>query len=509
MRDGSSRTLVGSGLLLAVTVSLVIGSTGQARGFQDPGGPEALARGPLHEAFAAPVVYNATPGAVVPKQPPDPVEEQPPDQKPVGGDVEWIPGYWAWDDERQDFLWISGIWRDIPPGRQWTPGYWIPADGGFRWVLGFWSPVASGGQMNYLPAPPQSLEVGPNSPLPGPDYLWSPGSWAWYENRYLWRPGFWVQAQPEWVWVPPSYVPTPGGYVFVDGYWDHPIERRGLIYAPVAFAPGYLVPGYVYTPAVSLSIGGLKANLFVRPSCGAYYFGDYYSYAAAGPSSGFVAWFSFQSGRRGYDPLYASMAANHWREPHWNQTIRTEYIYRVEHVDARPAPTFAAQRAIVEQRRARGENVRGMEIAHLASRPEPGRRMEPVHSQERARIVERSSVVREASVGRARVEAQARAVNGPRPEEHRPQSLAVPHSSIVSRHGNEPGEPAHSRPNPPAHPEGHAGFRPTIQHQEPARNIGRAEPHRAPMPAGHPEPRGGGKEPHREPKNHESGHPRP
>lgn len=32
----------------------------------------------------------------------------PPDQKPEGDDVAWIPGYWAWDDERNDFLWVSG-----------------------------------------------------------------------------------------------------------------------------------------------------------------------------------------------------------------------------------------------------------------------------------------------------------------------------------------------------------------------------------------------------------------
>src|SRR5271167_2622963 len=143
MRGQTLRSLGASGRILSLAVLIVAGTSGLGFGVQQPGGPEAMAQGPLHEAFAAPVVFNATPGVVVPKPPPDPVEEQPPDQKPQGGDVEWIPGYWAWDDERQDYLWISGIWRDIPPGRQWTPGYWSQADGGFRWVSGFWSPVAS------------------------------------------------------------------------------------------------------------------------------------------------------------------------------------------------------------------------------------------------------------------------------------------------------------------------------------------------------------------------------
>jgi hypothetical protein len=203
--------------LLILTISA---SSSQAQG---PAGPEVLSRGPIHEAFAAPVVFNPTPGVVVPKPPPSSqVEELPPDQKPEGSHVDWIPGYWAWDDERNDYLWISGIWRDLPPGRQWVPGYWGPVGDGYRWTSGFWSPTASNGQLNYLPAPPQSLEAGPNVPQPSPDWFWSPGSWVWNENRFVWRPGYWVQSHPEWIWVPPSYAATPGGYVYIDGYWDYP-----------------------------------------------------------------------------------------------------------------------------------------------------------------------------------------------------------------------------------------------------------------------------------------------
>ncbi len=87
-------------------------------------GVQVLTRGPVHEAFAETVTFDAEPGIVVPKAPPAAIEELPPDQKPEGANVSWIPGYWAWDDERNDFLWVSGIWRDLPPGRQWLPGYW-------------------------------------------------------------------------------------------------------------------------------------------------------------------------------------------------------------------------------------------------------------------------------------------------------------------------------------------------------------------------------------------------
>ena len=93
-------------------------------------GVQVLTRGPVHEAFAETVTFDPEPGIVVPKSPPAAIEELPPDQKPEGANVAWIPGYWAWDDERNDFLWVSGIWRDLPPGRQWVPGYWGQSEKG-------------------------------------------------------------------------------------------------------------------------------------------------------------------------------------------------------------------------------------------------------------------------------------------------------------------------------------------------------------------------------------------
>ena len=489
-------------------------------GFQGPSGPEVLARGPIHEAFAAPVVYNPTPGVVVPKPPPSTrIEEQPPAQKPQGGDVDWIPGYWAWDDERNDYLWISGIWRDIPPGRQWVPGYWDQVAGGFRWTSGFWAPVASNGQMSYLPPPPQSLEVGPNTPQPGPDFLWSPGSWAWYENRYLWRPGYWVQAQPEWVWVPPCYVPTPSGYVFVEGYWDYPVARRGLAFAPVMFGPTYVaMPSYVYTPSIVLSVAGLTANLFIRPSYHQYYFGDYYGAAGPGPRAGYVPWFAYQQQRFGYDPLYASMSVDHRREPEWDRRIRSEYQYRVEHREARPAPTFEGQRAFLEARRARGEEVRGLEIAHEMGRPanhqEAGHRLEPVRQEQRAEIARRQAATRDVQQNRARVESQARVPANLRAEEQLPRNLEIPRTPAPRREAQS-GTPSRSAPIPPRHPEGHQASRPTFQgqpHREPQPGPPQPEPRReakAVPPHGEPRQKPGTKEPHKEPKSRAGEHSRP
>ena len=65
---------------------------------------EALARGPVHEAFASQVNNDPEPGMIVEKAPPEVVDEVPPDYKPDGDNVVWIPGYWGFDDEREDYV---------------------------------------------------------------------------------------------------------------------------------------------------------------------------------------------------------------------------------------------------------------------------------------------------------------------------------------------------------------------------------------------------------------------
>src|SRR5262249_9274077 len=161
---------------------------------------EVLTRGPVHEAFAEPVPFDPKSGIVVPKQPPAPIEELPPEQKPEGDNVAWISGYWTWDDERKDYVWVSGIYRVVPPSRQWMPGYWNKIDSGYQWVPGFWN--AAKADVEYFPAPPKSLEVGPSSESPSVDHVWVPGYWTWHETRYVWRAGYWTPAHVDWVWVP-------------------------------------------------------------------------------------------------------------------------------------------------------------------------------------------------------------------------------------------------------------------------------------------------------------------
>jgi hypothetical protein len=311
----------------------------------EPEGGQVLTRGPLHEAFAEPLLYDPKPGAIVAKSPPKPINEIPPEQKPAGDNVQWIPGYWAWDDARNDYVWISGVWRAIPPGRQWMPGYWQEARGGYQWVPGYWGSTEAA-QAQYLPEPPASIENGPSSQPPASDAVWSPGMWVWQDNQYAWRPGFWVNNQPGWMWTPASYSWTPNGYLYNQGYWDYPLANRGIPFAPVYFSgASYTQPNFSYSPAVGLLTSGLLSSLFVRPSYGSYYFGDYY--APNNFQSGIYPWYSFHGSRYGYDPLYAYAAAqNYSTNPNWANQLHETYRYRREHAEARPPRTFAETRTL-------------------------------------------------------------------------------------------------------------------------------------------------------------------
>src|SRR5262245_20491281 len=156
-----------------------------------PDGAEVMARGPVHEAYAH-TGQSTTATPVVEKQPPEPIEELPPDQKPSGANVQWMPGYWHWNDEADQLVWISGFWRSVPPGRIWVPGSWREVAGGWQWAPGFWQEPddqqPAQPEIQYLPDPPASVEVGPSIAQPANTSFYIPGSWVW-RGRYVWRPG--------------------------------------------------------------------------------------------------------------------------------------------------------------------------------------------------------------------------------------------------------------------------------------------------------------------------------
>ncbi len=463
---------------------------------EDPGA-QVLTRGPVHEAFAEPVVFDPKSGPVIPKQPPAPVEEAPPSEKPVGKNVQWIPGYWSWDDGRKDFLWVSGLWRDVPPGRHWVPGYWDQASGGFQWVPGYWAPDDQT-QAQYLPAPPASLESGPSSPQPSPEMVWAPGNWSWQGGRYVWSPGYWVPIQSNWLWVPAHYVWTQSGYLFVPGYWDRPLPQRGVLFAPIYFQqPLYAQPGYVYSPTVTIVASALMASLFVAPAYHQYYFGDYY--APAYFRSGFYPWYAFHQSRYGYDPLYAHYAVVNMRtNPRWVEDMHDRYRFLRDHPDARPAHTFVEQQTTINRtvviNNTKVQNITFARPIREVAAGNNALKFERLDDQQRRAIAERAvqlhdyrqqRAARENQVVRDRREAvEARQVSLPRSP-----ITAQPHPNVQGLNAQEraravpPARPVMPGPDPRvrANPNATAGlrFEPHPDHLPPPASRPGASPPRA------------------------------
>ena len=307
-----------------------------------PQGIEVLTRGPIHEAFAQPVIFDEGAGFVIARRPPSPLEEFLPDEKPEGNRIVWIPGYWSWDSDRDDFIWISGCWRAVPPNTGWVPGYWAQVRGGYQWISGFWT-TEDIDEIEYLPPPPPTMEQGPQSPG-FPDSIWIPGSWIRYQGRYVWRPGFWDRAQPNWVWVPAHYVCSPHGCIFVDGYWDYPLERRGVVFLPVYFPPQvYDRPAFRYSPQIVLNVSVLTLELFSSPRRRHYYFGDYYESRYS--REGFHPWYEARDRHDWYDPIYVHQRWQHRDDRDWNDRQRGEYERRRDDKAIRPARTYDAMRA--------------------------------------------------------------------------------------------------------------------------------------------------------------------
>jgi WXXGXW repeat (2 copies) len=306
-----------------------------------PKGVEVQARGPVHEAYAQPSDVRPLPSVTVPKQPPALIDELPPEQKPEGDNVQWLPGYWAWDEDQKDYLWVSGFWRIPPPNRQWVPGNWQPIEGGWQWTPGFWA-AAGLQQVEYLPAPPPSVDNGPSTPTPNDNSLYAPGCWVYREKKYFWRPGFWVDFRPGWVWIPARYLWTPGGYVFVEGYWDHPLEQRGLLFAPIRLVePALYTARWTYTPYFVVQPDFLIGALFVRPNYCHYYFGDFFE--AKYKDRGFIPWCDYRVTKAVFDPNFAYYRQVYRADPAWEHNLRDLYAGRATGVIERPPHTLVQQ----------------------------------------------------------------------------------------------------------------------------------------------------------------------
>jgi hypothetical protein len=311
----------------------------------EPRGVEVQARGPIHEAFASP---TAEPGEtpLIAQKPPSPIEELPPAEKPAG-EATWISGYWHWDEDRKDYLWVSGCWRTTPQGRQWVPGYWREEGTQWQWVPGFWAAVdqkaAKAPEVTYFPTPPAVPQTAPPGPAPDADSFYVPGHWEWRDGRYVWIAGYFARMQPSYVWVPGHYRWTPYGYVYVAGYWDYTLARRGMLYTPVVIDRTVVGPAYVYTPAYAVTDVVVVDSLWIRPACYHYYYGDYY-----GPAYrryGFESCIVYSD--RHYDSIIVYRSWECRDDPRWRERQINIYVERDAGRAPLPPRTLAQQRAMI------------------------------------------------------------------------------------------------------------------------------------------------------------------
>jgi hypothetical protein len=112
--------------------------------------------------------------------------------------------------------WVSDAPPPIPsyepppcpyPNYIWTPGYWAWGPGGYYWVPGTW--VAA----------------------PSPGLLWTPGYWGWQQNYYGWHAGYWAPTVGFYGGI--SYGAGYYGHGFVGGLWAGSVFRYNRAVLPV------------------------------------------------------------------------------------------------------------------------------------------------------------------------------------------------------------------------------------------------------------------------------------
>jgi hypothetical protein len=218
-----------------------------------------------------------------PKVPPPTITEVPPDSKPEGANVKWIPGYWQWDENKNDFIWVSGFYRNVPPNRAWEPGKWIEKDGKNVYVPGFWRPIDGTSWREDVPEPPKSVESGPSIPNDNPNAMWVPGGWEYRDKKFVWRAGYWAAPYRDMMWQPSQYVFNGDNYYYMPGYWDYPLENRGLLNAPVYVDQQFIQnPNWSFTPQYGIGVGdangwgngGLFESMYIGPNYNNYYYGN-------------------------------------------------------------------------------------------------------------------------------------------------------------------------------------------------------------------------------------------
>jgi hypothetical protein len=116
---------------------------------------------------------------------------------------------------------------------------------------------------------PPALPVYDLPLCPGPDYMWTPGYWAYDDaDGYYWVPGTWVMA-PEagFLWTPGWWGWGDGGFFWHEGYWGQHVGFYGGInygfgYFGDGFWGGRWQEGHFFYNTAVLNVGGGFHNVY-------------------------------------------------------------------------------------------------------------------------------------------------------------------------------------------------------------------------------------------------------
>jgi hypothetical protein len=118
---------------------------------------------------------------------------------------------------------------------------------------------------------PPALPEYDQPPAPGPDYIWTPGYWAWGPYGYYWVPGAWVEA-PYYgaLWTPPYWGWYGGYYRFHPGYWGRHVGYYGGIdygfgYIGIGYFGGYWSGNSFYYNRAVTRVGPEVRTVYERP----------------------------------------------------------------------------------------------------------------------------------------------------------------------------------------------------------------------------------------------------
>lgn len=88
---------------------------------------------------------------------------------------------------------------------------------------------------------PPPLPVYVQPVCPGPQFIWTPGYWAYGPDGYYWVPGTWVRAPVVgYLWTPGWWGWSEGVYVWHAGYWAPHVG----FYGGINYGYGYTGEGY-------------------------------------------------------------------------------------------------------------------------------------------------------------------------------------------------------------------------------------------------------------------------